>query len=234
MAQRFKILVVEQDPPTLRQIESTLKVMGAEPRCLTSSREAAKLINEEKFDGAFLDWDTPELSGEDLTKLIRHSKSNKTIPIAMLTASTNAKAIAAGFKVGVTFFLSKPVGGKELARLLNVARGAMLEERRRYQRVPVRVAVQCKWGGKEHTGQVANISLSGILLTVPNPPEVGAEIALAFTLPKAHNPFHLRAAVVRVAPGNQVGLKFLGVPAEEHEQLKKFLAHAGSSSSFGD
>jgi CheY-like chemotaxis protein len=234
MAHRFKILVVEKDPPTLRQIESTLKIMGAEPRCFNSSRQAAKLVNEEKFDGAFLDWDTPELGGEDLTKLIRHSRSNKTIPIAMLTARTDAKAIAVGFKVGVTFFLSKPVGAKELQRLLNAARGAMLEERRRYQRVPVRMAVQCKWGGKEHTGQVANLSLSGLLVTLPTAPEVGAEMSLAFTLPKAHHALHLRGAVVRAAPGNQVGVRFLAVPAEEHEQLKKFLSRTGSISSFAD
>jgi len=234
MAHRFRILVVEQDPPTMRQIESTLKIMGAEPHCLTSSKQAAKLVNEEKFDGAFLDWDTPELGGEDLTKLIRHSKSNKTIPIAMLTGRNDAKAIAVGFKAGVTFFLSKPVGAKELQRLLNAARGAMLEERRRYQRVPVRMGVQCKWGGKEHTGQVANLSLSGVLVALPTAPEVGAELSLEFTLPKAHNALHLRGAVARVAPGNQVGIKFLSVPAEEHEQLKKFLSRASSISSFAD
>jgi CheY-like chemotaxis protein len=227
MAYKPRILVVESDPLIRRQIESTLRVMGAEPRSLMTTEEAVTVVNQEKFDGAFIDWDSPQIKGEELTKLIRTSRSNKGMPIAMLTTRKDTRGIAAGFKAGITFFLSKPVGTGELARLLNASRGAMLQERRRYQRVPVRVPMECKWGGKQAIAQTINMSASGLLAMIPTPPEVGAEITCEFALPKSQRTLRLRAAVVRVAPGNHVGLKFLDVADDEQEQLRKYLNQAG-------
>lgn len=54
-----KILVVEDDPAMLRLLCEVLSRSGAEPRCLTSSREAAELTNREKFHAVFLDWRSP-------------------------------------------------------------------------------------------------------------------------------------------------------------------------------
>ncbi len=224
MAYRPKILVVEHDAATLRQIEATLRVMGATPRSLGSSRQAAKLVNQDKFDGAFLDWDVPEVSGEQLTKLIRASKSNKTIPIAMLTARPDAKCVAEGFRAGVTFFLNKPVGAKEITRLLNATRGAMLKERRRYERVPLRATVQCRWGGKAQAGHSVNLSASGMLLILPNLPEAGAQVELDFQLPKSRRPLQLSAKVIRVVPGNQMAVQFRGLSPEERELLESHVA----------
>jgi CheY-like chemotaxis protein len=220
MAPKPKILVVEDDTAALRQLEATLKAMGAAPKCLASSKKAAELLNKEKFDGAFLDWDTPELNGEQLTKLIRHSKSNAKIPIAMITEHTDTKSIAQGFQMGVTFFLSKPIGQKELGRLLNASRGAMLEERRRYARVPLAVPVHCIWGDKKITAKTIDISAGGLLLALGNPPAAGTEVTVDFTL-AGLPPFSLKAEVVR-ASGSQCALKFARMTAEQRDALKSF------------
>ncbi|MGH9862088.1 MAG: response regulator [Candidatus Acidiferrales bacterium] len=222
-----RILVVERDPALLRQLDAALKALGAMPHCMASGREAAILVNKTKFDGAFLDWEMADVGGEDLTKMIRRSKSNRTIPIAMITPTNDTKAIAAGFKAGVTFFLSKPFGPAELARLLNASRGAMLEERRRYMRVPVRMAVECHWGNKHGTGQSVDISCSGLLLTMPSPPEQGAKLAVRFTLPRTKWAFELDAEVARVTPGNQVALHFLKIDTEQRNEILKFTSQVG-------
>lgn len=218
-----KILVVDNDTATLRLLDTTLKAMGAAPRCLPSSKQAAEVVNKEKFDGAFLEWDTPELNGVELTKRIRASKSNPTIPIAMLTASKNAKIIAEAFKAGVTFFLSKPVGAKELQKLLNVSRGAMLAERRRYQRANAPIVVKCAWGDKSASGQGVNVSVAGLLVTLTPRPEVGTELKLEFTLPDGRTAFLLKGTVVRHGPGSHVGVKFHRLSAEEQEALKSYI-----------
>lgn len=218
-----KILVVDNDTATLRLLDTTLKAMGAAPRCLPSSKQAAEVVNKEKFDGAFLEWDTPELNGVELTKRIRASKSNPKIPIAMLTASKNAKVIAEAFKAGVTFFLSKPVGAKELQKLLNVSRGAMLAERRRYQRAPATVVVKCEWGDKQASGQALNLSIVGLLVNLTPRPDVGTELKVEFLLPPAPQPLSLKGTVVRHGPGHQAGVKFHRLSAEEQETLKSYI-----------
>lgn len=230
MAHKPRILVVEDDASILRQLETTLKTMGASPRCLESSTKAAELINKEKFDGAFLDWDTPELNGEQLTKLIRNSKSNSKIPIAMITERHDTHSIANGFKLGVTFFLSKPVGVKELGRLLNASRGAMLDERRRYGRIPLRVPVLVTWSDKRVTAQSVDVSAGGLLLSMSQQPPPGTEIEVSFALPGTSR-FQLKAEVVRT-DALQVAVKFTRVSTEQREEMRDFIDRYLSQTSY--
>lgn len=230
MAYRPRILVVEKDAETLKLLETTIKTMGGDPFCHASGRAALTVANKQKFDGAFIDWDSTELGGEQVIKMIRRSKSNSTIPIAILTTTQNAKAIAAGFKAGATFFLSKPVGTLELSRLLNASRGAMLEERRRYLRVPVKMAVVCKWGGKTATGHAVDISASGLLVTLGPPPEAGAKLAMEFNLPKARKALEVDGEVMRVTPGNQVGLRFLNLTPDQRDEILAYVSKSEGAS----
>ena len=228
MSPRFKpkILVVEKDPTTLRLFDTTLKSMGALPRCLANGRQASEAINREKFDGVFLDWDAGEVDGPELTQRIRKSKSNKGIPVAMLTQRRDTRAIADGFKAGVTFYLQKPVGEKELTRLLNASRGAMLQERRRYQRASVVMPVLCLWEQKQVKGQSVNLSSLGLLATLSARPEVGASVEVEFTLPKSSVTMTLDAKVVRHGPGGQAGLAFSRPGGVDVERLRAFVEKA--------
>lgn len=233
MAYKLKILVVENEATTLRQLEAALKALGAEPHCFGKSPEAAKQLNKEKFDGAFLSWDLPEVSGEQLTKLLRNSRSNAKIPIAMLTAHTDSKALGVGFKAGVTFFLSKPVGPKELGRLLGATRGAMQEERLRYQRVPLKAPVVVAWEDKKVTGQGVDLSVGGVLVALEPEsgkpaPGAGTEVTVEMTLGRAQGPLSLKGTVARVSPDQQAGIKFFRLTAEQKEALKSYVdRHVG-------
>jgi DNA-binding response OmpR family regulator len=226
MRYKPKILVVETDAATLRLFDATLKAIGAAPRCVASGRQASEVINREKFDGVFLDWDTPEVSGEELTKRVRLSKSNSRVPIAMLTGRRDTRAIAQGFEAGGTFFLQQPAGAKELTRLLNASRGAMLEERRRYQRVAVEMSIICDWEKKQLKGQGVNLSSMGVLATMSPRPGVGAAVEVEFTLPNSRQTVMLKGTVVRHGPGGQLGIKFQRPSAAESETLKAFVEKA--------
>ncbi|MGH9776909.1 MAG: response regulator [Candidatus Acidiferrales bacterium] len=228
MSPRFKpkILVVEKDAATLRLFEATLKAMGALPRCVASGRQASEVINREKFDGVFLDWDGGEVGGPELTQCIRRSKSNKGIPVAMLTERRDTRAIADGFKAGATFYLQKPIGEKELARLLNASRGAMLEDRRRYQRAAVAMPVLCIWEQKQIKGQSVNLSSSGLLATLSPRPEVGAGVEIEFTLPKSSVTLTLDAKVTRHGPVGQAGIEFTRPGGVNAERLRAYVEKA--------
>lgn len=221
-----KILVVEPDSAARRQYESTLRALGAEPLCFGDSRKAAQHVNKEKFDGAFLSWESPGLSGEDLTMMIRRSKSNATIPVVMLTAAPDGKLMAAGFRAGVTFFLSKPVGAKELRRLLSASHGSMVEERLRYQRVPLPVAVKCVWKNARAMADGIDISGRGLLLRLDPQPPQGAEMALEFTLPGSRTRLRLTGVVARLGKKGEVGVKFDPVGETERGELKAYVDRA--------
>lgn len=222
MAYKPRILIIEGDAATRRQLEAAVRVMGADPVGIGDPKQVVPALSKEKYDGAFLSWDTPGINGEQLCQQIRRSNSNSRIPVAMMSKENDARTIGAGFKAGATFFLSKPVAPKELTRLLNASRGAMLAERRRYARVPLPVPVVCRWGGKTVTGQGVNLSTTGMLMALSPPPEVKARLEVEFSLPRRDATMKLAGDVVRVI-GNQVGLQFHQVPDEQQEHLRKFV-----------
>jgi len=228
MPYKPRILVVESDAAQAQLVESALKIAGADPRCVTHPGEAEALIENMKFDGAVLDWNSTGMDSGDLTRRIRSSKSNSKIPIAMLAAGSAPHAVKAGFALGVNFYLSKPFGAKEIQRLLNASRGSMLAERRRYQRVAINLPVVCEWGQKQQrhrvSGKTINISSSGLLMLLDPQPQVDAQVMLEILVPALRRTFAPTALVRRAGPGQQVAFEFVNFPPDEKDPLMDFLS----------
>ncbi len=227
MAIKPRILIVENDASMRRMLETHLRLMGADPRCVATAADAIQRIDRDKFDGVFLDWSNPASHGEELTRRIRTSKSNSKIPIAMLAGQNETRAVKTGFALGVTFHLAKPFGQKELQRLLNATRGTMLEERRRYMRVRVNVPVICEWAEKNTPqrvpGRSVNLSTTGLLVMMTPHPTLGVEAALELLLPALKRNLTPKALVKRITADNHVGFQFVKFPGEEKELLENFL-----------
>jgi hypothetical protein len=169
-----------------------------------------------------------------LTQRIRRSPSNAKIPVAMLSARADQGDIARGFKAGATFFLAKPFGANELERLLNATRGAMLEDRRRYQRVPTNIPTLCEWGRKRGAKRIAgrsiNVSSNGLLLKLTPAPEAGVAVSVELLLPGQQKALVLKGVVTRSGPGDHVAVRFVYLAKEQRERLENFVSsHPGSS-----
>lgn len=227
MAFRPKILVLENDASTRSLVETTLERMNAIPHGCETVVEGVQSIEHEKYDGAFVDWDNLDLSGEEFARRVRHSASNAQIPIAMFTAATDTRVIAEAFKAGVTLFLSKPFGARELERLLNTCRGTMLEERRRYQRVILTVPVVCEWGKKRGfkkiTGRTVNVSNSGMLMRLHPPPDLGTTVAMELILPHSKQPLKLEGTVMRASAGHQIAVQFAHLTPAQRDTLEDYI-----------
>ena len=77
----LKLLVVEDDAASLELMTEVFTSLKAEVRPVSDSEKAAGMVNQEKFDGIFLDLEMPKLSGFDLARVIRESSWNKSTPI---------------------------------------------------------------------------------------------------------------------------------------------------------
>src|SRR3977135_4681431 len=91
----------------------------------------------------FLDLEMPNLSGFDLARLIRKSSWNKSTPIIIVTGRDERDTMQQVFSIGATFFLQKPVDRQKLSILFRTVCGGMLENRRKYTRVPLRTERIC-------------------------------------------------------------------------------------------
>jgi len=220
----IKLMVVDDDPAALELVKALVEPLGYEVLALADSRHAAECVNEQKFDGIFVDVQMPNVDGFELTKLIRASRSNSGVPIVMITAFEDVETMRKGFKAGVTFFLTKPFNPEKLRGLLLAMGSAILRERRRHVRLPFCTTVTCRWGNEQAKLGSVNISECGMLLESVSGLESGQEINLDFTFSPGQEHISLRAKIVRKEPPDRIGVQFHDLTSEDQETIRQYIS----------
>jgi CheY-like chemotaxis protein len=218
----LKLLVVEDDPASLELITEVLQSLEAEVRPVSDSQEAAVLVSQEKFDGIFLDLEMPNLHGFALAEKIRSSSWNKLTPIVIVTGRDQRDTMHQAFVTGANFFLQKPIDRRKLAVLFRAVRGTMVENRRRYARVPLQTEVTCTVGSKVSRGRTWNLSQGGIQVEDGNL-KPGDAIRISFRLPTSGVVIDAQGTVKW---GNETrqGIQFAKLTNENHEAIRQFIS----------
>ncbi len=218
----LKLLVVEDDAASLELITEVFTSLKADVRPVSDSEEASRRVNQEKFDGIFLDLEMPNLHGFDLARRIRKSSWNKSTPIIIVTGQDERETMQEAFAVGATFFLQKPVDRQKLSKLFRTVRGGMLENRRRYTRVPLQADVSAVVGSRTITGVIWNLSQGGMQVEVGGL-QLKDAVRLSFRLPVSGVAIEAAGTVVW---GDQKrhGIQFTNVSAKNQESIRKFVS----------
>src|SRR4026207_950308 len=116
------ILVVD-DEPTLREtIVEALEADGFRVLAAADGREALTTFRAERPDLVLLDLLLPELSGIEVTRIIR---AESGVPIVMLTAKDSELDKVVGLELGADDYVTKPFSLRELtARIRALFRGS--------------------------------------------------------------------------------------------------------------
>jgi CheY-like chemotaxis protein len=218
----LKLLIVEDDLPSLELMAEVFTSLEASVRPVSDSRKAAALVNEEKFDGIFLDLEMPNLHGLELTQMVRQSSWNKTTPVVIVTGREDRETMRAAFSTGATFFLQKPVDRRKLIGLFRGVRGTLFENRRRSARVPIQTDVVCTVGAREFHGQSWNLSQGGMQVEVSNL-EVGNSVKVSFRLPSSNVQIDALGTVVWTKQARQ-GIRFTKVTPQNDTGIREYIA----------
>jgi CheY-like chemotaxis protein len=220
----LKLLVVDDDPASLELLATVFVSLKAEVRPVSDSQTAAALVNQERFDGIFLDIEMPRLDGFELAKIIRQSSWNKSTPIVMVTGRAQRDTMNQSFALGATFFLQKPIDRQKLTSLLRTVQGPLFDNRRRYARIPMQTEVTCTLGTRAREGRTWNLSQGGMLVEVeglsPND-----TVLLSFRLPTTTTLIEADATVVWVKEERQ-GIHFTKMSAQHQELIRDFITRA--------
>ncbi len=111
---RAKILAVDDDPVNVKVLDSILSAEGYTIVTATSGREALSLLNTAHWNLIITDVMMPQMSGFELTRVIRQTFAISELPILLLTARSNPEDIAVGFMAGANDYLIKPMDTLEL------------------------------------------------------------------------------------------------------------------------
>jgi len=120
-----KILVVEDEAPIREMIVFHLSRAGFETLEASNCRDARELLANERPDLALIDWMLPDMSGLELTRMLKRDRENDDVAIIMLTARADEYDKVAGLDGGADDYITKPFSPRELvARIQAVLRRA--------------------------------------------------------------------------------------------------------------
>lgn len=120
-----KILVVEDEVAIREMIVFHLSRAGFETLEAGDCGVARQLLADERPDLALVDWMLPDMSGLELTRLLKRNKEYDDLAIIMLTARTDEYDKVAGLDGGADDYITKPYSPRELvARIQAVLRRA--------------------------------------------------------------------------------------------------------------
>ncbi len=109
-----KILIVEDDQPIREMIAFHLSRAGFEVLEAPDSRSARQLLADERPDLALVDWMLPDISGLELTRMLKRDKEFEDLAIIMLTARAEERDKLSGLDGGADDYITKPFSPREL------------------------------------------------------------------------------------------------------------------------
>jgi PleD family two-component response regulator/EAL domain-containing protein (putative c-di-GMP-specific phosphodiesterase class I) len=132
--QPFRVLIVEDDRSQALFAESVLKKAGMETCAVTDALQTLDQLERFRPDLILMDLYMPDISGMELTAIIRERPDFISTPIVFLSGEQDSEKQFEALDAGGDDFLSKPIRPKHLmAAVNNRARRARAQDRRRSQ-----------------------------------------------------------------------------------------------------
>jgi diguanylate cyclase (GGDEF)-like protein len=127
---KLRVLLVDDDPGTLRMLTVWLKKAGYEVDQAQDGAQALEALEAQCPDFLITDWEMPVLNGLQLCQRVRERSLPRYVYILVVSVYSAPDEIIHGLEAGADDFLVKPVHpGELLARLRAGARRLALEHR---------------------------------------------------------------------------------------------------------
>ena len=118
-----KILIVEDETPIREMIAFQLHRAGYVTLEAGDCGQARQLLADERPDLALIDWMLPDMSGLELTRMLKRDKAYEDLAVIMLTARGDEHDKVSGLEGGADDYVTKPFSARELiARIQAVLR----------------------------------------------------------------------------------------------------------------
>jgi CheY-like chemotaxis protein len=110
-----RLLVVDDDPVSLRTLSHILKKSLAEPDQAADGNAAVLLAQAYSYDAIFLDIEMPGIDGFEACSRILSTTRNRVTPVVFVTSHSDLAARARSLLVGAHDLVSKPFLSFEIA-----------------------------------------------------------------------------------------------------------------------
>ncbi len=114
------ILVVDDEALVRQVLTQHLGPAGYSLECAKNGPQALELLESGTIDLVLLDIMMPKMSGFEVCRAVRETKSRDELPIIFLSAKDRQEDRVASFDEGGNDYLTKPIGKRELLARVNV------------------------------------------------------------------------------------------------------------------
>jgi len=118
MANAYTVLVVDDEPPILRFLRTSLAAAGHRVLTAEDAAGALKMIAGDKPDLVILDLGLPDRGG---LEVIAETRKHSPVPIIVLSARNDERAKVEALDLGADDYISKPFGMAELTARIRAA-----------------------------------------------------------------------------------------------------------------
>ncbi|HZQ90234.1 MAG TPA: PilZ domain-containing protein [Terriglobales bacterium] len=217
----LECLLVVRNPTLLRVLTDHLESAGIHPNVCAAADDALARLQATKFDAVMVDCVEVE-DGAEVLRTVRASAPNRrAIVFAIVDGESTPRERA---EMGANFVLERPISPDLLGRSLRAARNLMLQERRRYFRLPVSFGVSLLSGNNEIRGTVTNVSSGGLAFQLDRKIEVGWLGQVEFTVTEIKLKMEVKGEVVWLSPELQGGIRFTHIPMRLQKPFFDWLA----------
>ncbi|MBI0328926.1 response regulator transcription factor [Burkholderia plantarii] len=121
----MRIAVLDDDESQTDFVSQTLTAVGHTCYAFSEGKALKKRLQRETFDLLVLDWNVPDLSGEELLKWVRENQVEHRLPIIFMTSRDDEAGITEILNAGADDYVVKPVSAPILrARIHSLLRRA--------------------------------------------------------------------------------------------------------------
>lgn len=110
--QRYRILIVDDEPRMIRFIQMNLELEGYEVIQARNGFEALNQVRDTLPDLVILDVMMPDMDGFETLRLLREISQ---VPVIMLTVKADEEDKVKGLELGADDYVTKPFGPRELS-----------------------------------------------------------------------------------------------------------------------
>jgi DNA-binding response OmpR family regulator len=114
-----KILVIEDDPASLRLTQYILEHRGYEVLTAVNGLDGLKKARSENPDLVITDVMLPGIDGFDICYQLRSEPQTAGLPIIMLSAKAQEADKDTGLKVGANYYITKPVNPDSIIKTVD-------------------------------------------------------------------------------------------------------------------
>jgi len=107
MANKIKILLIEDDPFLLSMYATKFELEGFEIIFAEDGEKALKVANKEKPDIILLDVLLPKMDGFEVLKELKKNEETKAVPVILLTNLSQRDDVEKGLALGAVDYLIK-------------------------------------------------------------------------------------------------------------------------------